>query len=312
VGASSATYYEAVRQEEKMKSVRFLIAMLPVLAWALGHAGASAAAESPMHDAATPGSLEIRTPHGRYVGVVVDGKTRRFADALLTKEGKIRIHIGGPDMAGTGAIPTRRSRSAQFVGRLFVENGVIRGSGRLLGENCTLPNPVRFCQAPASAMLKIQAAQGAPIYRLIASITVTSGAGVEIWQVVLDSWDHSYPYPVSLRMLRGLYSESTAEFSGNGTTIIDVAAGRMFFQSPATGCVGNGKMTPRRDVGVVDVELTIENCRGRFAYLNGRYLGFSTFSPSNYWNYDTNLRTWLAKPASSARPAALTMWSIPR
>ena len=48
-----------------MKSVRFLIAMLPVLAWALEQAGASAAAEPPMPDAATPSSPEIRTPHGR-------------------------------------------------------------------------------------------------------------------------------------------------------------------------------------------------------------------------------------------------------
>jgi hypothetical protein len=89
------------------------------------------------------------------------------------------------------------------------------------------------------------------------------------------------------------------------------AAGLMFFQSPATGCVGNGKMTPQKKFGVVGVELIIENCRGRFAYLNGRYLGFSTSSPSSVWNYDAVLRMWLVKPVGSARPAALTMWSIP-
>jgi hypothetical protein len=293
-----------------MQSARFLIPMLPVLAWALGHAGASGAAAPPMHDAATPGSLEIRTPHGRYVGVVVDGETRRFADALLTEEGAIRIHIGGPDLAGSGLIPDRRSRSAQFVGRLSVLNGVIRGTGRLLGENCTLPSPVQFCQAPATATLKIQAAS---LDRLTASMTVMTGAGVKVWQVVLDSWDHYYHLRVSLPMLRGLYAERMAEFSRYGTTILDVnAAGRMFFQSPATGCVGNGTMTPRTTVGVADVELRIENCQGRFGYLNGRYFGFSTFSPSAYWNYDMVLRTWLAKPASAARPAALTMWSVPR
>jgi hypothetical protein len=59
-----------------MKAARFLIAMVPVLAWSLGHAGASAAAEPPMHDAATPGAPETRMPHGQYVGAVLDGEIR--------------------------------------------------------------------------------------------------------------------------------------------------------------------------------------------------------------------------------------------
>jgi hypothetical protein len=50
--------------------------MLSVPARALVQAGASAAAEPPMHDAATPGAPETRMPHGQYVGAVLDGEIR--------------------------------------------------------------------------------------------------------------------------------------------------------------------------------------------------------------------------------------------
>jgi hypothetical protein len=247
------------------------------------------------------------------VGWVVDGQERQFADAILTNDGRIRIHISDSYSAGSGVIPNSWDRSAQFVGRLFVRDGVVRGSGRLLGEGCALPSPIRFCGAPAKASLELQPGEQPGFDRLLGIMKVKSAAGVEIWQVVLDPWRLYYKYVVSPRMLEGLYSETTAEFARAGETILDVNThGRVFFQSPVNNCVGNGTMTPRADVGVVDVEMRIENCQGRFAYLNGRYRGFSTFSQSDYWGYDSVLRTWLAKPTSAAEPAAITMWSIPR
>jgi hypothetical protein len=290
--------------------------MLAALAaWDFSHADDSTqvAASQSVLDVAAPRITEIQRPHGRYVGWVVHGQEHLFADALLTRDGNIRIHIGGSYSVGTTAIADRWDQAAQFVGRVFVRDGVIGASGRLLGENCAVASPIRFCKVPARAKLKFAFDEDTSSDRLIASMTVTTGSHLETWRVVLDSWPVYYRVPVSLRWLRGLYSESTAEFSHYGETILDIdAAGRMYFQSPETRCVGNGSMAPRVKSGIVDVNLRIENCEGRFAYLNGRYDGFSTFSQSDYWAYDAILRTWLAKPAGSTRPAAITMWSIPR
>jgi len=297
-----------------MKAALNLAEVVPILVMVLGLASDRvwAAPPSPTVDAANARALEIRRPHGRYVGWVAHGQEREFADALIAKDGSIRIHIGGDDV-GTGAIPEAWDQSAQFVGRLFVRNGFIGATGRLLGEGCALPGPTRFCQSPARVKMRFRIVDGSSSDHLLASMTVTTGARVETWQVVLDSWPAYYRSPVSSRLLRGLYSEGTAEFSSYGETILDVdAAGRMYFQSPVTGCVGNGRMTPRTMYGVIEVNLRIENCVGRFAYLNGRYLGLSTFSQSDYWAYDAILRTWLAKPVGAAKPAAITMWSFPR
>jgi hypothetical protein len=55
------------------------------------------------------------------------------------------------------------------------------------------------------------------------------------------------------------------------------------------------------------VTLTIANCNGAWAYLNGDYSGLATITSSSVWDYDGLLRVWLSKPAGGAGPAALTI-----
>ena len=59
------------------------------------------------------------------------------------------------------------------------------------------------------------------------------------------------------------------------------------------------------------VTLTIENCNGAFAYLNGEYSGLATITSSSVWNYDGLLRVWLSKSSGAAIPATLTMLAEP-
>ena len=55
------------------------------------------------------------------------------------------------------------------------------------------------------------------------------------------------------------------------------------------------------------VTLTIANCRGAWAYLNGDYSGLAAITSSSVWDYDGLLRVWLSKPAGAMSPVALTM-----
>ena len=93
-------------------------------------------------------------------------------------------------------------------------------------------------------------------------------------------------------------------------------AGRIFFQSAHSACTGNGTLAPHRDgvFNVYDVTLTIDNCGGPYAYLNGEYEGLGYNKPRCVLGLTTHrfasgCRS--AQVASPSQPAALVMWAQP-
>jgi hypothetical protein len=94
--------------------------------------------------------------------------------------------------------------------------------------------------------------------------------------------------------------ELLAEFAVGGDVIMNVdSAGKLFFQSAKSGCVGNGALSAHLDgsADTLDVTLQMENCSGAYAYLNGSYAGLALLTSSSVWDYDALLRVWLSKGA---------------
>lgn len=246
--------------------------------------------------------------HGRFVGKVTIGETAYFGDALLTVDGAIRLYVGGP-YAPSGVIQGRTPEgSAQVVGTVEVHGDQVSGTGVVIGQGCSGPQVVRFCKGPSSGVISLAAS-----YRDIdGTIQVTTQDGDETWLLELTSWDNYYVLPARLDYLTGQYREELAEFAPDGDVVMSVdGAGRIFFQSAHSACTGNGTLAPHRDgvFNVYDVTLTIDNCGGPYAYLNGEYEGLGTTSPGAYWDYDSSLRIWLSKRAGGpSQPAALVMW----
>ena len=247
--------------------------------------------------------------HGRYVGqVTIDGITH-FADAIFTPDGEARIYVGGAGDWG-GAIPVTRPPSAhQFVGRITLEAQGATGDGVLVAEGCALTPHPPSCGEPANAALTIPGAVAGYESELQGSLSVATASGIEIWDLSLTPWDNVWRLP---GFTAGQYVEQVAEFTADGDTLLTIdAAGTLFFQSPGSGCVGNGQMTADPDFNLLNVSLDVASCTGGFEYLNGEFAGIGTYSTSNYWAYDFVLRLWLARSGTSGSPAAFTMWSLP-
>ncbi len=72
----------------------------------------------------------------------------------------------------------------------------------------------------------------------------------------------------------GRYQQLIAEFASAGDVTIAINSSRdLSFQSASSGCVGNGALVPHRDGtdDTYDVTLTMGNCNGAYARLNGQY-----------------------------------------
>jgi hypothetical protein len=195
---------------------------------------------------------------------------------------------------------------------LALEPGRAAGDGVIIAEGCALVPQPPNCGVPAAAALRFPGAVAGFSDGLVGSLDVVTATGTETWPLALSPWDNYYVVPVQLPQYPSQYIEQIAEFSENGDTILTIdAAGAVFFQSAGTGCTANGHIEADTEFNVLDVSLELASCNGAFAYLNGDFSGVGTFSASNYWNYDTVLRLWLARSGMAGPPAALTLWSLP-
>jgi hypothetical protein len=255
----------------------------------------------------------VNAVHGRYVGEVTIGGVGHFADALFAPDGRAHVYIGVAGGGSAGLIPsTRPPAASQFVGRLALEPGQAAGDGVIIAEGCALVPQPPNCGVPAAAALRFPGAVAGFSDGLVGSLDVVTATGTETWPLALSPWDNYYVVPVQLPQYPSQYIEQIAEFSENGDTILTIdAAGAVFFQSAGTGCTANGHIEADTEFNVLDVSLELASCNGAFAYLNGDFSGVGTFSASNYWNYDTVLRLWLARSGMAGPPAALTLWSLP-
>ena len=253
---------------------------------------------------------------GRYVGTVTIGDVSYFGDALLTADGLIRLYVGGPGGDDGTIQETVPGGSAQLVGTLHGQSNQISGDGLVLGQQCALAAPIRFCAEAGQANISLAVVSDFSV-DIQGQILVTTSAGTETWSLDLISWPNYYTDPATQWDLTGRYQEELAEFSISADTIISIAAdGSLSFQSSGSGCTGNGQARPHLDgaVGVLDISLSLSGCQAPYDYLNGTYSGLASMSPSNYWDYDNLLRMWLSQDAngSGASVPALTLLGLPQ
>jgi hypothetical protein len=241
---------------------------------------------------------------GYFVGTARVGGISHFADALITEQGELRLYVGAPDvMSGVLQLP-RPTSSAQFVG--LASLGTDRGTatGTVIGQACAAPDVTRFCTDPAIGEMTLQRVPG----EIEGSLRVVSSQPDETWTLRLQPWSHYYQLPAGSVSTAGSYLEYVAEFVHDTDTVVTIdGQARMQFQSPSSGCTGNGALAAHGNGqrAVFDVTLILASCRADHAYLNGEYTGLATFAPTNYWGYDMTLRIWLSRPGGDA---AFMMW----
>jgi hypothetical protein len=252
---------------------------------------------------------------GRYVGTVTIGDVQYFGDAMLTADGLIRLYMGGP-YDGGGELPLAvPASSAQLVGTLHGQTNQISGDGLVFGQECATSDPIRFCAEIGHANMSIAVVSVDSQAEIQGKMLVTTSAGTEPWSLDLINFNNYYVLSATQGGLAGFYKEELAEFALNGDTIISIdAVGMLFFQSPSSGCTGNGQLRPHLDgaVDVYDVSLTISGCDAPHNTLNSKFDGLATISPSSKWDYDANLRMWLSEQdpkVSGSSPPVLTTWA---
>lgn len=251
-----------------------------------------------------PDAPRLSDWHGRFVGTATIGGEQRFADAILTVDGAIRLYVGGPMNSNGGMQFSKPSEGAQFIGS-FTErlSGSARAAGTVIGEYCS-SSASSLCSELPQAELQL-----APTASTIAGeLRFNTAAGPETWSVELTPWANEYVIDATAAGLTGQYQETIADFALANDTLMNIdAVGRLFFQSATSGCTGNGILQPHLDgaYNVYDVALTIENCKAPRSALNGEFTGLASTNSSSYWDYDQLLRMWLSK-RDTLEPAALT------
>jgi hypothetical protein len=256
--------------------------------------------------------------HGHYRGLAaIDGQSYH-AEAVLTVDGEFRLFVGGAVsgnvVTGAGLTGTllNPEESMQFSGRLALAGIDGSGAGLVTGEVCAAPNDGRFCGESVFAEVSLNGLADGHLTKLAGEIRTATSAGDEIWLLDLSAWSLYYRSPAIPENLGSPYSEKLAQFAKGDEIIISFdGAGRMFFQGPATGCTGNGVLTPHLDGEsfVFDVDLIIENCNAAYDILNGRFTGLATQTQNGYWSYDTWLAVFLSTPDEVESPVALTMYA---
>ena len=260
--------------------------------------------------AGTPAPTQGLTGH--YVGSVTIADVAYFGDAVVTQDGAIRLYIGGSYAASAGGqnIETVRPESSQqFVGTLQMRGGQWSGSGVIIGQQCAMNPANRFCGHPAPAEFSANASlvSGEAITATLqGEIQLITSGGTETWSLDLGQWFFGGPWPLP----SGQLTDVLAEFASSSDVVVNLdSSGGLFFQSPGSGCVGNGTLAPHAagPAGIYDVTLLMESCSGAYAYLNGTYGGLALASPSSIWQYDSLLQIWLSQGSADGSPAALTM-----
>ena len=304
--------YDAVQRMRRPRYGSLLPGVLASILGACGGGGGAGPVNSPATTAAASPPAPTNAPPaaspwaGHFVGTVKVAGQSLFADAYLKTDGSVRLYVGGPYMESGALQMTVPDSSEQLVGSLSISGDQAQGTGLIIGQQCAAAAHSRFCEAPASADMLMSltpgTVAGVSVKDIEGQIQVVTISGNETWPLHLSPWGPDQPLTAS----KVQFKELLAEFASGGDTVIVLDdTGAMFFQSAHSGCVGNGILN-----GSV-VTLTIDNCNGAFAYLNGEYSGLATITASSVWNYDGLLRVWLSKSPGAAMPAALTMLAEP-
>jgi hypothetical protein len=298
--------------------LRFLFGLL--LAYGVAGCGSNGGDASPVP--APVVSTQASAPSvpawgGHFIGTVMIGDVAYYGDAVLTSDGAVRLYVGGPADSDGTVQQSKPQSSEQFVGNLQVNGGQALGSGIIIGQGCAVPHAgVGFCSENASGEISIaEYTIGTGTETGIqGKIQVTKDGATVTWSLNLAPLETYYAFRAQPEYVRGTYQEELAEFSVDGDTTISVDLdGQLFFQSVHSSCIGNGTLTPHLDgrFDIYDVTLVISSCNTPYDYLNGKFEGLATSTPSSLWDYDSLLRAWLSKQDDARPPAAVTMLGLP-
>ena len=273
-----------------------------------------------------PRPVPLPPIRGYFRGGAAIGDSTYYVDALITADGGVRIYVAGPFDEGTvfseGRFPVLAdiAESVQFVGNIETTGEQNLGEGIVLGQACAPSDPGRFCDVPAPASISIEWQPPFPGETIPAAVAgevrVATSAGEETWHLDVSNWLHGF---YALQSVyggpTGMYQEELALFAETGEVVVTVdSLGRLFFQSPESGCIGNGTLRPRPDGSylVFDAEVLIENCGEGYGFLNGEYEGLATETLTQPGAYDLHhsLLMFLSAPEGFAPRVAITMLGI--
>ena len=257
-----------------------------------------------------PPAVPTQAWTGHYVGAVKTADGTYFGDAVFSRDGTVRLYVGGRYDDGGELQMARPEGSVQFVGTVQVRDGQWSGSGVLIGQECAINAANRFCaqtgSAEISGTLQFDAG-GSGTEQMQGEIQVATDSGKEIWRLDLLLWSDD---PIAPSEGTGQFKEMVAEFAYPGAVIVSFdSTGKFYFQSANSGCAGNGMLVPTvgGSAGPYTATLLMQSCNGAYTYLNGTYEGVALGTPSSRWDYDSLLRIWLSKPTGETPQAALTM-----
>jgi hypothetical protein len=242
---------------------------------------------------------------GHLVGqVTIDGVSYELS-GLLTSEGAFRLNIADESEAESGL--------GQLVGSFSRMEDTAEGAGVIIGEGCGLSQGGRFCGRETPIRIELNKTGALIDQGASGVITVGTDGGEETWPVNVGYWGGRAGFDPNRLNLAGVLKMHQAEFTQGLTVMMTIGAGyRLFFQSPETGCTGNGEIGWHGDgsLDVYDVTLTIGGCNAAFAYLNSDFEGLATVESIVPWDYDYSvLRMWVSARAGAAIPAAITLWA---
>jgi hypothetical protein len=249
-------------------------------------------------------------PDGYYRGTATIGGTAFRAEALVTADGDVRLHVGAATTDGVSLAASVEPSSpvdSLFVGSLDPSAAPGTAQGVVIGQACTASTAGRYCGKPTAANARFTRVDGDRSWHLEGEVRVETGAPDAAWLLEMTFWSIYYNGPARQSYIGGVYEEKQAPFAKSGDVTVSIdGAGRLFFQSPASGCVGNGSVAPHSDGAryVFDVSLLIESCGPSHAFLNGEFTGLATETQSGYWDYDSWLVMFLSTDDQSATSAS--------
>lgn len=250
-------------------------------------------------------SLSTVTLHGLFSGNARIGEKIYYAEALITSNGAVRLHVG--DVSNVccltnygGAVMPESDFSAQFVGDVRFSSGGMQGTGAVIGESCARTSPSSYCTAAADADIDLSArgtTTDPSFGNLAGVVSIASGGSETEWSLFLSRRSGDY-YDLGIQAgsdggyeeLAGVFVENFADVAGSGLASISVNAdGRVFLQADTTGCVANGQLTPYLDGSswLFDVALNVSNCAGNYAYLNRNYGGLATLRAAYWYGWES-------------------------
>lgn len=264
-----------------------------------GAAAAPPAPQPPAPVAVPPPPPSEPATHGYFAGsIFVGGSYGSYAEAMLTVDGLVRIYVDGVP----GAPNTLGSR--QFVGHLEFTDGQAYGTGLVHTQGCDQTGAATVCGGAVPAEVAITTATR---NLLLGEITLTGG---EVWSFEMGWPTVTYLEPAALEFASGQYTEVLASAAFDAVVTVD-SGGRLFFQSPESGCVGNGTLVPHGDgtFNAYDVALLVENCASGYESSNGEFEGLATRTIGGAWDYWGDwLVAWLSSPETAQVQQAFVMW----